>query len=70
MASVSYSEPGARTGSRSIFGNRNPNGECCFDIPSFSNVLLSSDAKKAWYDAAVLTIDKPFTASVEVGRAS
>ncbi len=67
VASVSYLGARSRNGLTFIFGNRNPNGECCFDVPNFSNVLLSSDAKKAWYDAAALTIDKPFTSQSKWG---
>ena len=68
VASVAYAGARSKNGFTFIFGNRNPNGECCFAVPGFSNVLLSSDDKKAWYDAMFLTVEKPFTAAVEVGR--
>jgi outer membrane receptor protein involved in Fe transport len=61
VASLSYAGARSRNGFTFIFGNRNPNGECCFAIPGFSNVLLSSDDKKAWYDAMFLTLERPFT---------
>lgn len=62
IASLSYAGARSRHGFTFIFGNRRPDGECCFAIPGFSNVLLSSDTKKAWYDAMFLTLEKPFTA--------
>jgi outer membrane receptor protein involved in Fe transport len=67
VASLSYAGARSRNGFTFIFGNRNPNGECCFAIPGFSNVLLSTDAKKAWYDAMFLTLEKPFTAQSKWG---
>ena len=62
MTSLAYAGGRSRNGFTFIFGNRNPNGECCFAIPGFSNVLLSTDAKKAWYDAMFVTVEKPYTA--------
>jgi outer membrane receptor protein involved in Fe transport len=67
VASLSYAGARSRNGLTFIFGNRNPNGECCFAIPGFSNVLLSSDDKKAWYDAMFLTLEKPFTSQSKWG---
>ena len=67
LASVAYAGARSRNGLTFVFGNRNPNGECCFAIPGFSNVLLSSDEKKSWYDAMFLTLDKPFTAQSRWG---
>ncbi len=43
-----------------LFGNRNPNGSCCQGIPGFSNILISTDAKKNWFDALYLTAERPF----------
>jgi hypothetical protein len=43
-----------------IFGNRNPDGSCCHQVPPYSNLLLSTDAKKNWYDAMYLTANRPF----------
>jgi len=62
ITSISYAGARSRNGFTFVFGNRNPNGECCFPVPGFSNVLLSTDAKKAWYDAMFLQLEKPFTA--------
>jgi outer membrane receptor protein involved in Fe transport len=47
-----------------LFGNRNPDGTCCRQLsPDFGNVLISSDVKKTWYNAAYLQIDRPYTSS-------
>jgi len=67
VASLSYAGARSRNGFTFVFGNRNLNGECCFAIPGFSNVLLSSDAKKAWYDAMFLTLERPYTAQSKWG---
>lgn len=67
VASLSYAGARSRNGFTFVFGNRRPDGECCFSIPGFSNVLLSSDDKKAWYDAMFLTLEKPFTAASKWG---
>jgi outer membrane receptor protein involved in Fe transport len=67
VASIAYAGARSKNGFTFIFGNRNPNGECCFAVPGFSNVLLSSDDKKAWYDAMFLTVEKPFTAESKWG---
>ncbi len=45
-----------------IFGNRQPNGNCCIGLPSYNNVLLASPDVKYWYDALQLQIEKPFLA--------
>ncbi len=57
--SASYSGVRSRNGFTFLFGNRRPNGDCCQSIPGFSNVLISSDAKRAWYDALFFQADKP-----------
>jgi hypothetical protein len=67
VASLSYAGARSRNGLTFVFGNRNPNGECCFAIPGFSNVLLSVDDKKAWYDAMFLTLERPYTAQSKWG---
>jgi outer membrane receptor protein involved in Fe transport len=68
VASLSYLGVRSKNGFTFIFGNRRPeNQECCFAIPGFSNVLLSSDDKKAWYDSAALQIEKPFTSESKWG---
>jgi outer membrane receptor protein involved in Fe transport len=67
LASASYAGVRSRHGFTYIFGNRRPDGECCFAVPGFSNILLSSDTKKAWYDALFVTLEKPFTAASKWG---
>ena len=57
--SASYSGVRSRNGFTFLFGNRRPDGTCCQGIPGFSNILISSDAKKAWYDALFFQADKP-----------
>jgi hypothetical protein len=57
--SASYSGVRSRNGFTFLFGNRRENGTCCQSIPGFSNILISSDAKRAWYDALFLQVDKP-----------
>jgi Carboxypeptidase regulatory-like domain/TonB dependent receptor-like, beta-barrel len=58
--SVNYAGVRARNGLTYLFGNRNPNGTCCQPIPGFSNILVSSDAKKNWFDAMYLVAEHPF----------
>jgi hypothetical protein len=65
--SLAYAGARSRNGFTYVFGNRNPNGECCFPVPGFSNVLLSVDDKKAWYDAMFLTVERPFTSDSKWG---
>jgi hypothetical protein len=57
--SASYSGIRSRNGFTFLFGNRRANGNCCEPIPGFSNILVSSDAKKTWYDALYFQADKP-----------
>jgi hypothetical protein len=46
-------------------------GTCCNWAPvqalGYSNIIVSQDDKKTWYDAIYLTIDKPFTANSRWG---
>ena len=67
VGSLGYAGARSKNGLTFVFGNRNPNGECCFSIPGFSNVLLSSDDKKAWYDSMFLTLERPYTAQSKWG---
>ncbi len=60
LFTANYAGIRARHGFTFLFGNRNPNGSCCFPIANFSNVLISSDAKKNWFDAMYLTAEKPY----------
>jgi hypothetical protein len=57
--SASYSGVRSRNGFTFLFGNRRADGNCCEGIPGFSNILISSDAKRAWYDALFFQADKP-----------
>ena len=57
--SASYSGVRSRNGFTFLFGNRRPDGTCCQGIPGFSNILISSDAKRTWYDALFFQADKP-----------
>ncbi|MBW3563334.1 MAG: TonB-dependent receptor [Acidobacteria bacterium] len=69
LASLSYANIRSYNGLSYIFGSRNPNGTCCAVDPSwpFSNVLISTDDKRTWYDAVYLTLDRPFTAASNWG---
>jgi hypothetical protein len=58
--SVNYAGVRARNGLTYLFGNRNPDGTCCQPIPGFSNILVSSTARKNWFDAMYLTAEHPF----------
>jgi outer membrane receptor protein involved in Fe transport len=60
LLTANYAGIRAHNGFTFLFGNRNPNGTCCQGIPGFSNILVSSDAKKNWFDAMYLTADRPF----------
>ena len=60
LLTANYAGIRARNGFTFLFGNRRPNGACCQPIPGFSNILISSDAKKTWYNALYLTADRPF----------
>ncbi len=57
---ANYAGIRARNGFTFIFGNRQPNGNCCRQIPPFSNLLISTDTKKNWFDALYLTAEHPF----------
>ena len=66
--SVSYAAVRSRNGYTWIFGNRNPNGNCCQSLaPDFGNVLLSSATKRAWYDALFIQAQKAYTTSSRWG---
>ena len=60
LFSSNYAGIRARNGMTFLFGNRRPDGSCCVGIPGFSNILVSSDAKKNWFDALYLTAERPF----------
>jgi len=60
LFTTNYAGMRARNGMTFIFGNRRADGTCCVGIPGFSNILISSDAKKNWFDALYLTAERPF----------
>jgi hypothetical protein len=60
LMTANYAGIRARNGFTFLFGNRRPDGSCCLSIPGFSNILVSSDAKKNWFDALYLTAERPF----------
>jgi hypothetical protein len=60
LFTANYAGVRARNGMTFIFGNRRPDGTCCLSIPGFSNILISSDAKKNWFDALYLVVERPF----------
>ena len=59
---ATYSNVASRNGFTYIFGNRNTNGTCCADnSANYSNVLLSDNSPKTWYQALMLQVDRPYT---------
>ena len=60
LFTTNYAGIRARNGMTFLFGNRRSDGSCCVGIPGFSNILISSDAKKNWFDALYLTAERPF----------
>jgi outer membrane receptor protein involved in Fe transport len=61
LLSANYAGIRARNGFTFIFGNRRPDGTCCTPVGNnFSNILISSDAKKNWFDALYLVAERPF----------
>ncbi len=62
VLSGSYSGIRSRNGLTFLFGNRRPNGTCCQGIPGFSNILVSSDDKKSWFDGFYFQAEKPYGA--------
>ncbi|HET7232921.1 MAG TPA: TonB-dependent receptor [Longimicrobium sp.] len=42
-------------------GNRNADLTCCTSVAPYSNLFISSDSKRTWYDALYLKADKPYT---------
>jgi outer membrane receptor protein involved in Fe transport len=58
VASATYANIRSHNGFSFLWGA----GFCCpqFD-PAYSNVLISSDDVKTWYDAVYLTLDRPYS---------
>ena len=60
LLTAAYAGVRATNGFTFIFGNRNPDGGCCRQVPPFSNLLLSNSGRKNWFDALYLTANRPF----------
>jgi outer membrane receptor protein involved in Fe transport len=61
LLSANYAGLRGNNGLTYIFGNRRPDGTCCQTIPGvFTNILVSSTAKKNWFDALYFTAERPF----------
>jgi outer membrane receptor protein involved in Fe transport len=60
LFSVNYAGIRGLNGMTFLFGNRRADGTCCIAIPGFSNILVSDDARKNWFDAMYLTVERPF----------
>lgn len=58
---ATYTNVASRNGFSFIFGNRNADGSCCSDnSANYSNVLLSDNNPRTWYQALMLQIDRPY----------
>jgi Carboxypeptidase regulatory-like domain/TonB dependent receptor len=64
---VTYTSVKSKNGFTYLFGTRRPDGTCCIPPANYSNVLISSDARQAWYDAIYFTVDRPYTSSSRWG---
>lgn len=60
QATTSYVGTRSKNGFTFIRGNRNPNGTCCAPLTTYSNLFLSSNDLKTWYDAGVLKVERPY----------
>jgi len=65
--SVSYAGMRGKNGFTWVFGSRRPDGTCCLSFANYSNVLLSDATKKFWYDALLVSVEKPYTSSSRWG---
>jgi len=64
VASASYANIKSFNGFSYLWGK----GFCCPQVdPAYSNVLISSDDVKTWYDAIYLQLDRPFTSESKYG---
>lgn len=64
VASASYANIKSYNGFSFLWGK----GFCCPQIdPAYSNILISSDDVKTWYDAVYLTLDRPYTEASHFG---
>jgi hypothetical protein len=60
LFTVNYAGIRGRNGLTFLFGNRRPDGTCCVPIPGFSNILVSDDARRNWFDAMYMTAERPY----------
>jgi hypothetical protein len=60
LVTANYAGMRARNGFTFLFGNRRADGTCCQPIPGFSNILVSTDAKRNWFDALYVVAERPF----------
>ena len=60
--SATYTGVRSYNGLTYTFGNRRLNGNCCYQNPTlpFSNVIISSDEVRTWYDAVYVKIERPY----------
>jgi hypothetical protein len=65
--SLSYAAMRGKNGFTWVFGTRRPDGTCCLTFGNYSNVILSDATKRFWYDAILLSVDKPFTTASHWG---
>lgn len=64
IASATYSNIRSKNGISFLWGK----GYCCPQVdPAYSNILISSDDVKTWYDAVYLQLDRPYTADSHYG---
>jgi hypothetical protein len=65
--SVSYAGMRGENGFTWVRGNRNPDGTCCLNLANYSEVFISDATKEFWYDALLVSVDKPYTTSSRWG---
>ena len=59
--SATYTDVASKNGFSFIFGNRNAAGNCCADnSTNYSNVLLSDNNPRTWYQAVMVQVDRPY----------
>ncbi|MGK2856918.1 MAG: TonB-dependent receptor domain-containing protein [Thermoanaerobaculia bacterium] len=64
VGSLTYSQVRSKHGFSFLWGK----GFCCPQLdPNYSNVLISSDDIKTWYDAIYLTVDRPYDSGSRYG---
>jgi len=61
VVAATYTGVQSYNGFTFIFGNRRPDGTCCVSVsPRFSNILLSNNDPRSWYDAYIFQVEKPY----------